>query len=179
MSDTTSFEKVITRFQEELKRLRAGGASASILDVIRVEAYGTTMSMQEVASVNTPEPQLLVIQPWDKTLLKAIETAIRKSDIGISPIVDGEVIRLPFPQLTEEKRRDLVKVMNEKAEDAHIAIRKIREEELKACKQQEKAGDISEDEYFRLEKEIQAIVDGYNAKIKTLAEKKTKELMTI
>jgi ribosome recycling factor len=178
MSDST-FEKAVSRFAEELNRLRANRATPTILETVRVEAYGTMMSMQEVASINAPEPQMLVVQPWDKSLIKAIETAIRKSDVGIQPVVDGEVIRLPFPPLTEEKRRDLVKLMREKEEDARIAVRKVREETLKALKQREKDGEISEDEYFRLEKETQGAVEHHNNRIKDMAEKKEKELMTV
>ncbi len=179
MIDNTSFEKALARFSEELARMRANRATPTVVESVRVEVYGTTMSLQELASITAPEPQLLLIQPWDKTVVKGIEAALRKGELGVQPVVDGDLIRLPFPPLTEDKRRELVKLMHTKAEEARIAVRKAREESLKECKQREKDGEISEDEYFRLEKEIQSTVNRFNDQIKVLSEKKEKELMTI
>lgn len=173
------FDKTVEHFQEELKSLRTNQANPSMVENINVEAYNSTMKIQELATISMPEPQMLVIQPWDKTVVKQIETALRECDQKFQPVVDGEVIRISFPPLTEEKRKEMVKIVNDKAEDARIALRKVREEYLKELKQQEKDGEISEDEYFREEKEMQKVIGEYNDKVKELADNKAEGLMTV
>ncbi len=174
------FVKVITHLEEELRGLRTNRANPSMVENIPVQAYGSTMKLLEVASISAPEPQQLVVQPWDQTLLKPIEVAIAADQkLQVNPVVDGTIIRIALPQLTEERRRDLVKLMGSMVEQSRIQVRKVREDLLKAAKTQEKAGEISEDEYFRIEKEVQAEVDAANASIEDHAVAKTKELMTV
>lgn len=179
MTDQTGFEKALHALKGRLHAIRTSRANPSVLDDVRVEAYGTLMKVHEVASISVPEPQMLVIQPWDKTVLKALEGAIRDSNLHLNPVVDGEMIRIPFAPLTEERRKELIKIVDKEAEEARIAIRKVREELMKEIKDQEKEGLMSEDDRFREEKEIQSIVDLYNGKIKEMTDKKGKELMTI
>ncbi|MFH1426661.1 MAG: ribosome recycling factor [Candidatus Kerfeldbacteria bacterium] len=171
--------KAIENLKTELAGLRTSQATPTLVERITVDAYGSPMQLQELASISAPEPQLLVVQPWDKNQMKAIESALSDSDLGINPVVDGEIIRIAFPPLTEEKRTEMVKVMNDKVEDARIAVRKIREEHLKNLKKLQKDGDLSEDDYFRQEKEVQDTVDSVNNTIKEVAEAKEKELMTV
>lgn len=159
--------------------MRANQASPSIIENTPVQAYESTMKLQEVASITAPEPQQLVVQPWDVTLLKDIESALREHPMDLNPVVESEVIRIAFPPLTEEKRRELVKMMGEKVEQARISVRRMREDLLKEHKEAEKAGDLSKDEYFRKEKEVQEQVDAANTEIKNIADKKEQELMTV
>lgn len=173
------FEKAFQHLHDDVQSIRTNQANPSLVDSLVIEAYGSKMKLMELASITVPEPQMLTIQPWDKSIIKNIETAIHESKIGLNPVVDGEIIRLSFPQMTEEKRKELVKCMHEKVEEGRVAIRKIREEIIKELKQKEKNGDLSEDEYFRQEKEVQKSVDDYNNKIKDLAERKEKDLLEV
>ncbi len=173
------FQKTITNLQNDLYSLHSDRISPALVEDVVVMAYDSEMKLQEVASISVPEPQTIQIQPWDKTLTKAIETALRECDLHLQPVVDGETIRISFPPLTEERRKEIVKVMHEKVELARIAIRKTREEILRGLKDQEKNGDISEDDYFGQEKDIQKEVDSYNNQIKELADKKESALMKI
>lgn len=177
--DSTPFDSALNHFHTELQHVRTGRAMPAMVENIAVAVYGSMMRVQELAAINAPEAQTLVIQPWDVSTVKAIETALRESDYHFNPVVDGQILRLHFPPLTEEKRREMVKIVNQKAEDARISIRKIREEQMKKAKDAQKASDISEDELFRFEKEMQTAVDQYNAQIKLKCEGKEKELMTI
>ena len=177
--DNEVFEHTTQHLQEQLKGLQTNRANGAFVEDLLVNAYGSTMRLQEVAAITVPEPQLLVIQPWDKSLLKEVEHTIRMSKLELNPVVDGTIVRISFPALTQEKRESLVKLMNEMCEEARIGIRRNREEILKQLKAQQKNGTISEDDYFRQEKEIQELVDHYNAAIKELGEKKERELLTI
>lgn len=177
--DTAQFEKALEQMHSAFSAVRTGRANPAMVENISVTAYESQMKLQELASISTPEPQTLVIQPWDGSVIQAIESALRDSELDVSPVVDGELIRISFPPLTEEKRTEFVKRIHEKAENARVAIRKTREQLLKDFKQQQKNGDISEDEYFREEKDVQATVDSYNKKIEEAVEQKEKELMTI
>lgn len=177
--DTQAFNDVLKHFSADLQHVRTGRAAPSLIEAIAVQAYGSTMRIQELAAITAPEAQTLVIQPWDTSVIRAIETALRECDFHFNPVVDGQILRINFPPLTEEKRRDLVKIVNQKAEEARISVRKIREEQLKKAKDLEKKGELSEDELFRFEKEMQAATEDANAKIKSKVEAKEKELMTI
>lgn len=177
--NTELFDKAIEQLQEYLKTMRANRAHPTMIENLPVFAYNSTMRLQELATITIQEAQTLVVQPWDTSVLKAIENALREADIGASPVVDGEIVRLNFPPMTEEKRKEMVKQMHEKVENARIAIRKVREQLLKEAKAEQKAGSLSEDEYFRMEKEIQQTVDAHNATIEKLAQEKEKDLMTI
>ncbi len=173
------FDSVISRFTDSLMQIHVGRATPSMVEGLQVEAYGSMMGMQEVAGITAPEPQMLVIQPWDQSLLQAIEAAVRTSDLGLNPVVDGEIVRINIPPMTEEKRKDLVKLMHERAEEARIAIRRLREEALKKYKAEQKEGRISEDDYFREEKAIQDLVDAANESVKSISEAKENDLMKV
>lgn len=179
MIDTADFDHAIEFLQGELQSIRAGQANPAVVEDVKIEAYGSTMSLKELASISAPDSHSLVIEPWDKSMLKNIETGITASDIDVQPIVDGEIIRMNFPQLTEERRQEFVKKAHEKGESARVTIKKVREEVLKKLKQEQKDGDMSEDDYFSQEKEVQKVVDAHNASIKEMVDKKEQELMTI
>src|SRR4051812_5842791 len=175
----TAMDKAVDNLKGELIKLRTGRASTSMLDGIRVDYYGTATPLSQVASLSSPEPKLLVIQPWEVNLLKAIETAIQKSDIGLSPMNDGKVIRLKIPDLTEERRRDLVKVAKKIAEECHVAVRMARRDANDFLKEALKEKEISEDESKKAMEQIQKVTDEYNAKVDQMAASKEKDIMTI
>ncbi len=172
-------DKVIGAFQRELATLRAGRATPSLLDRIEVNYYDTPTPLIQLAGITAPEPRLLVIQPWDKSSIGNIEKAILKSDLGLTPINDGNVIRLQIPQLTEERRRELVKNVRKKAEESRVGIRNIRREANDALKQLEKSGEISEDGWRRAQDEIQELTDEKIARIDQLLQAKEKEVLEV
>ena len=172
-------EKRINGYAGELKTIRAGRANASVLDKVAIDYYGTMTPVQQVGSISSPEPRLLVIQPWDASVLKEIEKAINASDIGIAPQNDGKVIRLNFPPLTEERRKELVKTIDKTAEGSKVAIRAIRRDAMDAFKAQKKKSEITEDDLKIAEKDIQNLTDKYIAKIEDTTEKKTKEILSV
>lgn len=175
----SDYQSIIDTLEQQLQMVRANNANPAMVENIKVEAYNSTMSLQELASISVPEPQQLLIQPWDHAVVQAIEKALRESDMDVNPVVDGEVIRITFAPMTEEKRRDMVKLMSEKVENARVAVRKVREAALKAYKQQEKDGEIGEDDYFAQEKAIQADVDAANTRIEEMAKAKEDALMKV
>ncbi|MCW1930118.1 MAG: ribosome recycling factor [Candidatus Kerfeldbacteria bacterium] len=177
--DTQAFEETLKHFSADLQHIRTGRAAPSLIESITVEAYGSVMRLQELAAITAPEAQTLVIQPWDSSTIRAIETALRDCDFHFNPVVDGQILRINFPPLTEEKRREMVKIVNQKAEDARISVRKVREEQLKKAKDAEKKGELSEDQLARFEKDMQSAIEDANGKIKAKVESKEKELMTI
>jgi ribosome recycling factor len=183
MSDYTEFERKMKKTCEalsaQLATLRAGRANASVLDQIEVEYYGTPTPIQQVASVSTPDPRSLLIQPWDSSVLKGIEKAILSSDLRINPQNDGRSIRLVFPPLTEERRKDLVKQTKKYAEDSKVAIRNIRRDAIEKFKKQQKASELTEDDYKAAEKDVQKLTDDFIKEIDKIAEKKEKELIEI
>ncbi|HPU00713.1 MAG: ribosome recycling factor [Firmicutes bacterium] len=172
-------DKVIGAFQRELATLRAGRATPSLLDRIEVEYYGTLTPLIQLAGISAPEPRLLVIQPWDKSSIGDIEKAILKSDLGLTPVNDGNVIRLSIPQLTEERRRELVKYVRKKAEESRVGIRNIRRDANESLKELEKSGGISEDEWRRAQEEIQELTDEKIKRIDELLQAKEKEIMEV
>ena len=159
--------------------VRAGRANAAVLDQIQVEYYGTPTAIQGIATISTPDPRSLLIQPWDASTLKAIEKAILASDLGINPQNDGRSIRLVFPQLTEERRKELAKQVRKYAEDAKVAIRNIRRDAMDKFKAQKKASEITEDDFKIAEKDMQKLTDDWIKEIDKIAEKKEKELFEI
>lgn len=180
MDQTTErMEKAISSLSKQLASIRAGRASASLLDRISVEYYGAPTPLNQMAGISVPEARLMVIQPYDKTTLGDIEKAILKSDIGITPSNDGNVIRLAVPALTEERRKDLVKEVKKDAEDSKIAIRNIRRDANEELKKLEKDGEITEDELRRHNDEVQKLTDAYISKIDSIAEDKENEIMEI
>lgn len=170
-----SYENLV----EEYATIRAGRANPHILDRITVDYYGTPTPLQQVANINVPEPRMIQIQPWEASLVKEIEKAILTSDLGLNPTNDGKVIRLVFPELTEERRKELAKDIKKKGENAKVAIRNIRRDANDAIKKENKAGDISDDEAKNSEDEIQKITDKYIAMIDSAIDDKTKEILTV
>lgn len=171
--------KSVDNLQEEYTTIRAGRANPHILDKISVEYYGQPSNLQSVANVSVSEARTLLIQPWDASLIKEIEKAILVADLGLTPNNDGKVIRLTFPELTEERRKELVKDVKKKGENAKVAIRNIRRDANDMIKKQQKANEISEDEQKDAEDEIQKLTDEFVAKIDRMIEDKSKEIMTV
>ena len=172
-------EKSLDVLFDEYASIRAGRANPHVLDRLRIDYYGTPTPIQQVGNVTVPEARMIVIQPWEKSLLKEIEKAILVSDLGINPTNDGNVIRLVFPELTEERRKDLAKDVKKKGEGAKVAIRNIRRDAMDSIKKMEKAGDISEDDLKQGEEKIQKITDKMIEKVDKAIETKTKEIMTV
>ena len=172
-------KKTLTALDSDYGTIRAGRANPHVLDKIMVEYYGTPTPLNQVGNITVPEPRLLQIQPWDASLLKAIEKAINMSELGINPNNDGKVIRLVFPELTEERRKELTKEVKKKAEASKVAIRNIRRDAMDAVKKAEKANEITEDTLKNLEEEIQKLTDSNIAEIDKLVEAKSKEIMSI
>jgi ribosome recycling factor len=172
-------EKSLNNLETEFASIRAGRANPHVLDKLRVDYYGTPSPIQQVANVSVPEARMIQIQPWEGSLIKAIEKVIMTSDLGITPTNDGKVIRLVFPELTEDRRRELVKDIKKKGEAAKVAVRNIRRDANDAFKKQNKSSEISEDELKQLEDEIQKITDKYIDKIEKTVEAKSKEILTV
>ena len=172
-------QKSVDALAEEFTTIRAGRANPHLLDKITVEYYGVPTAMQQVANISVPEARMILIQPWEKTLIKSIEKAIIASDLGITPSNDGKVIRLVFPELTEERRKVLAKDVKKKGEASKVAIRNIRRDANDAFKKMSKASEITEDEQKDLETKVQKLTDKYIEKIDKLIEAKTKEIMTV
>lgn len=172
-------EKSLTNLENEYTAIRAGRANPRILDRIQVDYYGTPTNLQGVANVSVPEARMIQIQPWDASLIKDIEKAILASDLGLTPANDGKVIRLVFPELTEERRKELVKDVKKKGEEAKVAIRNIRRDANDAVKKEAKANEISEDEQKQMEDKIQKLTDSYVKKVDEAIESKSSEVMTV
>ena len=172
-------QKSVDNLKEEYVTIRAGRANPHILDRLRVDYYGTPTPIQQVANVSVPEARMIQIQPWEASLIKDIEKAILVSDLGLTPNNDGKVIRLIFPELTEERRKELAKDIKKKGDNAKVAIRNIRRDANDAIKKENKAGDISDDEAKNSEDEIQKITDKYIAMIDSAIDDKTKEILTV
>lgn len=171
--------KVIENLEENFSEIRAGRANPAILNKVMVEYYGTPTPINQVASVAVPEARQIVITPWDKSLLATITKAIEAANIGINPMNDGQVIRLIFPELTEERRKEIVKDIKKLAEEAKIAVRNVRRDEMEEAKSQLKNKEISEDEEKALEEKIQKVTDSYVKKVDDETEKKTAEIMKV
>ena len=172
-------EKSISVYSEKLSEVRAGRANPAILNKIKIDYYGTATPINQVAGVSVPEARLIVIQPWDISVLKEIEKAILASDIGINPNNDGKVIRLAFPELNEERRKELVKEIKKMAEEAKVAIRAIRREGIDNAKTEQKEGNITEDELKQAENDIQKLTDKNIEEIDKILENKEKEVMSV
>lgn len=164
---------------QEFNTIRAGRANASVLDQISVDYYGTVTPINQLGSVSSPEPRVLIISPWDASILKGIEKAIQSSELGINPQNDGKVIRLTFPQLTEERRRDLTKQVHKYAEDGKVAVRNIRRDAIETFKAMKKKAEITEDDLKDLEKSIQTLTDKTCKEIDSMAAVKEKELLEV
>lgn len=176
---TRKMEKTLEVLGSQFASVRAGRANAQVLDRITVSYYGQDTPVGQVASISSPDPRTLVIQPWDGSLLKPIEKAIQLSDLGINPQNDGRIIRLVFPQLTEERRRELTKQVRKYAEDAKVALRNVRRDAMDYVKALKKKSEITEDDQKKAEKDLQELTDKYIKKVDTACAAKEKELMAI
>src|SRR5690242_8255218 len=183
---TTSMDKsdlqrrmhgAVDALKHELAGLRTGRASTALLDTIHVEVYGANMPLNQVATVSTPEPRLLTVQVWDRSNVNAVEKAIRSAGLGINPITDGQLIRLPIPDLTEDRRKELAKLAHQYAEKARVAVRNVRRDGMDALKLDEKKGEISQDEHKRLETEVQKMTDETIAEVDAAMTAKEKEIL--
>lgn len=175
----SQMEKAVEAMRREFTSVRTGKATPALLDTIRVEAYGSKMPIQQVATVTAPEPRLLLVQPWDKGLLATIERAIQTSDLGLNPANDGNIIRVPIPQLTEERRKDMVKLLHKLAEEGRVAIRHARQEANKDLKKKQGSHEVSEDEAHRQMDLVQKLTDEYIGKIDQLLKSKEHDVMEV
>ncbi|MDO8241017.1 MAG: ribosome recycling factor [Candidatus Moranbacteria bacterium] len=172
-------EKTMEHFKEELGQLRTGRAATAMVDSLMVDYYGAKSPLKQVASITIPEARTIMISPWDKDSLVAIEKAIRESQLNLNPNNDGQVIRINIPALNEDRRKDLVKMLNQKSEDARISIRKHREDVWEEIQESEKAGLMGEDDKFAGKDDLQKVVDEYNKKVEEIRAKKEEEILTV
>ena len=171
--------KAVSALSHEFSTVRTGRASGALFDKIMIDYYGAQTPLLQLAAVTSPEPQLIVISPYDKSIIKAAEKAILSSDLGLNPSNDGTVIRVPFPQLNEERRRELVKLCHTYAESARVAVRNARRDANDTFKKQEKAGDFGQDDTRRGEEQVQKLTDSYIAKVEDLLKRKEQEIMEV
>lgn len=172
-------DKVIEYYKNELSKLRTGRASISLVEDLQVECYGQPLPLKQLATLSLADARSILIQPWDKSILPAIEKAISNSNLNLAPIVDGEKIRIQLPSMTEENRKNLVKILKEKMEEARISVRHWREKAWEEIQEGYKVGEIREDDKFRGKDELQKVIDEFNEKIEELGEKKEGEIMTV
>lgn len=173
------FQKAVEHFKSELNSLRTGRATPALVEDIPVEAYGSKMNVKGLASISAPDPKTIMIDPWDKSVLKDIEKAIRDADIGVNPVIDQTIIRLSMPAMTEENRKEMVKIMKQKMELARTSIRAVREKVKDQVIKAEEGGEIREDERFRLQDELDKKVGELNKEVEAIAEAKEKEIMSV
>jgi ribosome recycling factor len=185
MSDTIinshkeHFQKVMDRLQSELSSVRTGRANPTLLSTVMVESYGAKVPLQQVASVTVSDAKTLTISPWDKSQLQAVEKGILEANLGFTPSNDGSVVRINLPPMTEDRRKEMVKLVGQMAEQARIGIRQVREDILKAVKREESDGKATKDDVASAQKKVQDLVDNYNKQIKEITEEKEKEVMTV
>lgn len=172
-------DKAVAALKEEFASLRTGRASASLLDQINVEAYGSTMPINQVGAISVPEPRMITVSVWDKTMVSAVEKAIRSSNLGLNPVVDGQSLRIPIPPLTEERRRDLAKVAGKYAEQQKVAVRNVRRDANDDLKKAEKDGVINQDEQKRMETDIQKLTDEAIRRVDEALKTKEQEIMHV
>lgn len=172
-------EKAVDAMRREFASVRTGKATPALLDTVRVEVYGTRLPLNQVATVTAPEPRLLLVQPWDKSQLAEVEKAIRAADLGLNPSNDGNVIRVPIPALTEERRKDMVRLLHKLAEEGRVAVRHARQEANKEVKRAQQANELSEDEAHRRLDEIQKLTDEHVGRIDQLLAAKEEEVLIV
>lgn len=176
---TPQFEKALTHTQHEVAALRTGRASVQMLDEVMVEAYGTKMHLNEVGSVSAPDPSLLTVSPWDKSLIAAVEKAIQSANLNLNPVVDGEVVKVPVPQLTQERREEMIKILHQKAESGRVMIRSIRSSVRDDIEKQKGEAGVSEDDIKHAFDELEEVTKNFIGKIDELVAHKEKELTTL
>lgn len=174
-----NLNKTIEYLKNELLGLQVGRATPNLLENLEIDAYDQKMPLKDLAAIQTPEPRSMIIRPWDKDIIKKIESAIRSSNLKLSPVVDNDFIRLTIPPLSEERRKEIAKILQEKVEECRISVRRNREDIWREIQNLEQAKEISEDNKFKAKDELQKIIDDYNKKIEEIKEKKEKEIMTI
>jgi ribosome recycling factor len=172
-------ESALESLRREFAGVRTGKASPQLLDTIRVEAYGSKVPLNQVGTVSAPEPRLITVQPWDRSLMKDIERALRESDLGLNPSNDGQIIRIPIPALTEERRREYVRLLHKLAEEGRVAIRQARKDANDEIKGRQKKEGLSEDDIHREEKEVQKLTDQYIARVEEMLKHKEAEVMEV
>ncbi|MDE3113148.1 MAG: ribosome recycling factor [Chloroflexota bacterium] len=172
-------KKAIEALRHELTTVRTGRAAPSLIEGLEVEAYGTATPLIQLASITAPEPRLIVVQPWDRNLIRPIEKALQASDLGITPSNDGTVIRLPIPALTEERRRDLVKLLHKKLEEGRVEVRTLRRHAHEEMRKKQEGAGISADEFKRLEQQLQKLTDRYILQVDEIGEGKEKEILSV
>jgi len=173
------YDKTIEFLKKDIESLRTGRVSPSLVESVKVESYGTVSDLVQLASISTPEPQTIAIKPWDKSILKNIERALISSDLNVNPVVDSDLVRLNFPALTEESRKDLVKILHKKLEETRITLKSQREKIKDTVVNAEKAKEITEDDPFQALKELDEMTKEYNEKIKVLGDEKEQEIMKV
>ncbi len=178
-TNTAAFDAVIAHLEQELQGIRTGRASPALIEQLKVEAYGSMMPLVQLASITASDARTIVVQPWDRNVLKDIERGLLKSDVGITPVNDGTVLRLTVPSLTEERRKEYLKILNGKLEQAKVSVRKIREDVLRELKEEKQDGTTSENDFYLRQKELQKTVDDFIQAIETHGEKKESEIMTV
>jgi len=174
-----NFNKTLEYLKGELGSLQVGRATPSLIENLKVDCYGQELSINQLAAISAPEPRLIIIKPWDKEIIKNIESAIRDSKLGLNPITEEEFIRVSIPALNEERRKELVKIVQEKTEECRISIRRSRGDVWDQIQAMEQAKEISEDEKFKAKDELQKVIDEYNKKIEDISKKKEEDIMTI
>ena len=172
-------ERALESLRRDFTGVRTGKASPGLLDTVRVEAYGSQVPLNQVGTVSAPEPRLLTIQPWDRSLIKAIEKGLQESDLGLNPSNDGSMIRIPIPALTEERRREYVKLLHKMAEEGRVSMRQARKDANDEIKQRQKDGELSEDEARREQDEVQKVTNQYVEKVDDLLKRKEAEVMEV
>ncbi len=177
--DTVPFDAVVHHLEQELVGIRTGRANPGLVENVIVSAYGSPMPIVQLASITTPDPRTIVIQPWDKNVLKDIERGLQQTELGLTPMNDGTVIRLTIPALTEERRKEYLKLLNTKLEQSRVSVRKIREDLVRTMRDAKQEGTISENDLFSQQKELQKVVDSYVEKIESHGKKKEEEIMTV
>ncbi len=171
--------KSVETFKNEVARVRTGRASVALLDGIKVDYYGTQMPLNQMATITVQDARLIVVQPWDVSAISAIEKAIQRAELGLNPVNDGKIIRISVPPLTEERRKELVKMVRKMAEEARVAVRNVRRDILNDLKDLKKEGEISEDDFYRAQEQLQKITDEYIGKIDDILAQKEKDIMTV
>ena len=172
-------EQVVASFSEEIKTLRTGRASATLVEDVLVSYYGTPTPLKHIASIAAPDPKMIVISPWDKSILSEVEQAIRTADLGISPVNDGTVVRVSIPPMTEDRRKELARKLHQMAEEVRVALRTIRRDAWEEIQGMEKQGKITEDDRYAAEKEVNTVIEEFHAKIESEVQAKDKEIMTV
>jgi len=175
----STMEKAVDATRKDFLGIRTGRATPTLLDAVKVDCYGSKMPLKQLANISTPDKRLLIIQPWDRNLIKDIEKAVIKANLGLTPTIDGAVIRLPIPPLTEDRRKQLVKTVKKRGEDGKVALRNIRRDAIEKFKKMEKKGEASEDDVKRAQEKIQKLIDQHTSEVDKLVNTKTEEITEI